>query len=129
MTEMTGSHDRPHVEPRFHFITMVLALWLLGGVFIDGWAHINVAGTKETFFTPWHGVLYSWFAATALWITLPAVRGVAGDSAIAFPTDTAWGLWGSACSFSAGSGTRCGTPSWGSRPGSTHCSVSPTSCC
>jgi hypothetical protein len=65
----------PHVGRRFHFVTMALALWLISGVFIDGWAHINVAGTKETFFTPWHGVLYSGFAATAVWITLPALRG------------------------------------------------------
>jgi hypothetical protein len=54
---------------------MALALWLISGVFIDGWAHINLASTKETFFTPWHGVLYSGFAATAVWITLPAIRG------------------------------------------------------
>jgi hypothetical protein len=65
----------PHVSRRFHFVTMALATWLIGGVFIDGWAHINVPGTKETFFTPWHGVLYSGFAATAAWITLPVIRG------------------------------------------------------
>jgi hypothetical protein len=67
--------EGPHVGQRFHFITVALALWLISGVFIDGWAHINVAGTQETFFTPWHGVLYSGFAATAVWITLPGLRG------------------------------------------------------
>jgi hypothetical protein len=67
--------EAPHVGRSFHFATVGLALWLISGVFIDGWAHINVAGTKETFFTPWHAVLYSGFAASAVWITLPAVRG------------------------------------------------------
>ena len=33
-------------------------LWILGGLFLDGWHHINDPGL-ETFFTPWHGVLYS----------------------------------------------------------------------
>jgi hypothetical protein len=72
----TGTPGRgPHAGRRFHFVTMVLALCLISGVFIDGWAHINVASTKETLFTPWHGVLYSGFAATAVWMILPAVRG------------------------------------------------------
>lgn len=33
-------------------------LWILGGLFLDGWYHINDPGL-ESFFTPWHGVLYS----------------------------------------------------------------------
>jgi hypothetical protein len=33
-------------------------LWILGGLFLDGWHHINDPGL-ESFFTPWHGVLYS----------------------------------------------------------------------
>ena len=39
--------------------------WLIGGLFLDGWAHINLP-QLETFFTPWHGVLYSGFLVTAL---------------------------------------------------------------
>ena len=34
------------------------------GLYLDGWAHNNIA-TIETFFTPWHGVLYSGFGAVA----------------------------------------------------------------
>lgn len=33
-------------------------LWILGGLFLDGWHHIHDPGL-ESFFTPWHGVLYS----------------------------------------------------------------------
>jgi hypothetical protein len=58
VAKATGIPGRgPHTGWRFHFVTVVLALWLISAVFIDGWAHINVASTKETFFTPWHGVL------------------------------------------------------------------------
>ena len=38
------------------------------GLFVDGWAHTNLT-ELETFFTPWHGLFYSGFTATALWIT------------------------------------------------------------
>jgi hypothetical protein len=47
--------------------TIMLGLWLIGGVFLDGWAHTNL-GQLETFFTPWHAVLYSGFVATAGWM-------------------------------------------------------------
>lgn len=36
----------------------VLGTWLVIGVFLDGWAHVNRTAL-ETFFTPWHAVLYS----------------------------------------------------------------------
>ncbi|WP_433049005.1 hypothetical protein [Dactylosporangium sp. CS-033363] len=45
---------------------MALAsVWLAGGLFMDGWAHTHVP-SLETFFTPWHGVLYSGYAALAI---------------------------------------------------------------
>ena len=75
------AHPRPpaSVSPpmgatRFDLVVMVLALWMVGGVFVDGWAHLNVASTQETFFTPWHGILYSGFAAVSAWMAAPLVR-------------------------------------------------------
>ncbi|GIW11299.1 MAG: hypothetical protein KatS3mg061_2356 [Dehalococcoidia bacterium] len=44
----------------------LLGLWTVVGLFLDGWAHENLAGL-ETFFTPWHGVLYSGLVAMAGW--------------------------------------------------------------
>jgi hypothetical protein len=44
-----------------------LAGWLVGGLFVDGWAH-NTRPRLESFFTPWHGLFYSGFAAAAGWI-------------------------------------------------------------
>ena len=41
-------------------------LWMISGLFVDGWAHRNQK--PETFFTPWHGLLYSGFIASALWM-------------------------------------------------------------
>jgi hypothetical protein len=48
-------------------VTVVLSTWLVGGLFVDGWAH-NTRPQLETFFTPWHALFYSGFAATAAWI-------------------------------------------------------------
>jgi hypothetical protein len=40
------------------------AVWVVGGLYLDGWAHTHTP-ELETFFTPWHAVLYSGFAALA----------------------------------------------------------------
>jgi len=52
---------------RDDLITVVLGFWLMIGIFVDGWAHNNLA-RLETFFTPWHALFYAAFAANALWI-------------------------------------------------------------
>jgi hypothetical protein len=48
-------------------VTLLLSAWLIGGLFLDGWAH-NTRPQLETFFTPWHAVFYSGFAACAIWV-------------------------------------------------------------
>ena len=35
-----------------------LSAWLVGGFFLDGWAHTH-GKVDQSFFTPWHAVLYS----------------------------------------------------------------------
>jgi hypothetical protein len=44
----------------------LLGAWTVGGLYLDGWAHENLA-TLETFFTPWHGALYSGLLALIVW--------------------------------------------------------------
>ncbi|GHO70805.1 hypothetical protein KSC_096970 [Ktedonobacter sp. SOSP1-52] len=43
---------------------VIVSIWWLGGLFIDGWAHSNIP-QLETFFTPWHAVFYSGYLAVA----------------------------------------------------------------
>ena len=45
-------------------------LWLESGTFLDAWAHNNIP-RLETFFTPWHAVLYSGLLAAAIMIFAP----------------------------------------------------------
>ena len=50
---------------RFDWFMVVVSVWWLGGLFIDGWAHSNIP-QLETFFTPWHAVFYSGYLAVAV---------------------------------------------------------------
>ncbi len=48
-------------------VTVALSAWLIGGLFLDGWAH-NTRPQLETFFTPWHAMFYSGYVAAAAWM-------------------------------------------------------------
>lgn len=50
---------------RFDLIAALLSLWMLAGLYLDGSAHHNMPDTIESFFTPWHAILYSGFFANA----------------------------------------------------------------
>jgi hypothetical protein len=61
----TGSKKSQAVSSlRFDWIMVIVSIWWLGGLFIDGWAHSNIP-QLETFFTPWHAVFYSGYLAVA----------------------------------------------------------------
>lgn len=49
-------------------VAVLFGACLVGGALSDGWAHANIIETIEGFFTPWHGLLYAGFAASAAWI-------------------------------------------------------------
>ncbi len=58
---------------RFDRTVLLLGLWCFAGMVIDAWAHKN--GTVEdSFFTPWHAVWYSGFAAFSSYITFALWR-------------------------------------------------------
>lgn len=56
---------RPNEPVRFDALMALLGLWFVGGLYLDGWAHTHRPGL-ESFFTPWHAVLYGGFLANAL---------------------------------------------------------------
>lgn len=69
---------------RFDWTMVVVSVWWLGGLFIDGWAHSNIP-QLETFFTPWHAVLYSGFLAVALTLIVKTLQNLRQLSASAHP--------------------------------------------
>lgn len=52
---------------RSDLVASTLGLLTVGGLYADGWAHLNIGGL-ETFFTPWHAVLYGNFMLLVAWI-------------------------------------------------------------
>ena len=59
---------RPVLDDLDQRLAVAFSAWMIVGLFIDGWAHDN--NRPESFFTPWHGILYSGFLAStgaALW--------------------------------------------------------------
>ncbi len=64
---------RPVATRSENMATLMFSTWLILGVFVDGYFH-NQPTKMEGFFTPWHGILYSGYAATALWIGFLLLR-------------------------------------------------------
>jgi hypothetical protein len=72
--------------PRGERAIAVFGTWMITGLFIDGWAH-NV-DKPETFFSPWHGLLYSGFvAAVAFFVWDGRRQARAGAEVILDPGD------------------------------------------
>lgn len=64
----------------FDWVFLVPCTWLMAGISLDGWAHNHIP-SLETFFTPWHGVLYSGYLATAVFLLIVLVRNCRRGSA------------------------------------------------
>jgi hypothetical protein len=61
---------------RFDLTASLLAFWIIAGLFMDGFAHHNLPEPPESFFTPWHALLYSGFAALAGFLVYQLVRNM-----------------------------------------------------
>ncbi|WP_156325196.1 hypothetical protein [Nonomuraea sp. SBT364] len=64
------------MSPRTDLVTALLGVWFGIGLMIDAWAHTNLSAELETFFTPWHAVFYSGFAAVSAWLIWQVLRNV-----------------------------------------------------
>jgi hypothetical protein len=71
----TAAASRRRVSYGEHLVTVAMATWLMIGLFVDGWAHNNLDTSLESFFTPWHALFYSGFAACAGWLLWLVWRG------------------------------------------------------
>ena len=50
---------------KFDMFMVILTSWFVGGLHLDGWAHSHIP-QLESFFTPWHAVLYSGYLVCAI---------------------------------------------------------------
>ncbi|MBI2708877.1 MAG: hypothetical protein HYX34_04195 [Actinobacteria bacterium] len=58
-----GEREGPTLGPLAAAATMGFGIWMLIGLFLDGWAHQTQR--PDSFFTPWHAVIYSGFAGAS----------------------------------------------------------------
>jgi hypothetical protein len=59
--------QKPVGGVRFDSLMIILCYWWLLGTYLDGWAHQH-GQVDESFFTPWHAVLYSGSFAISLFL-------------------------------------------------------------
>jgi len=72
-------------------VAALLGVWVIGGLYADGWAHLNVGGL-DSFFTPWHGVLYGGFGALTAWLAWMTWRRTTGGRGPAGSVPAGYGL-------------------------------------
>ena len=60
---------------RFDWAMGVLSVLLIAGIYQDGWAH-NHGKVDETFFTPWHFILYGTMALSGIVLFVVGLRGL-----------------------------------------------------
>ncbi len=60
---------------RFDLTVALLCAWFTIGAFVDGYAH-NHGIVDNTFFTPWHALLYSGIGAVGMFLALTQYRNV-----------------------------------------------------
>ncbi len=70
---VTGAPGRPRASRGDDLTAALLGTWVVGGLFLDGWAHVNQPGL-ETFFSPWHGVFYLGFVVSTVVLARLVVR-------------------------------------------------------
>ena len=75
MQQFTGAttSESPKSSVRFDRLMIIFVCWFAGGLFIDGWAH-NHGLVDKTFFTPWHAILYTGYAANAVLLLGTLIR-------------------------------------------------------
>jgi hypothetical protein len=64
--------NRSLQQPWFHWTMVGLSGLLVLGAYVDSWAHSHLLATRETFFTPWHALLYTSLALTTAFLVLCA---------------------------------------------------------
>lgn len=85
------------------WVLAALSVWLVGGFYIDLWAHQH-GRVDNTFFTPWHAVLYGGWGACLLMLVGTLLRNVARGRSwrAALPTGYGLSLAGALLWFVAG---------------------------
>jgi hypothetical protein len=67
-----GNQARPRTSWIDDTVLVSASGWVIAGMVLDAWAHTQQR--LESFFTPWHGVLYSGFVVLMAWMVWVVLR-------------------------------------------------------
>jgi hypothetical protein len=67
-----GERARPRTSWIDDMVLVLASGWVITGMVLDAWAHTHQH--LESFFTPWHGVLYSGFVVVMAWMAWIVLR-------------------------------------------------------
>lgn len=84
------SSSCPPSSLAFDWLMAVLAALIMAGVIQDGWAH-NHGLVDQSFFTPWHAILYSCMALSGLTLLAAGLRNLARG--YTFRNGLPYGYW------------------------------------
>jgi hypothetical protein len=68
-----AKREFPQSSVGFDWMVILLEAWWVGGLFVDGWAHAH-GKMDQSFFTPWHAILYTGFFVNALFFVSVILR-------------------------------------------------------
>ena len=99
------SSKHPYLSTPLEWLMVFCSFWFVGGLYLDGWAHNHIK-ELETFFTPWHAVFYSGYAAVTLALCFCVWRNKTPDRTWleAVPVGYGYSLVGVALFFIGGMG-------------------------
>src|ERR1051326_5424350 len=70
---VTSSHRQGKLaSPLLTWGVTLSSAWFGAGLYLDGWAHTHAL--PDSFFTPWHGVIYSGFSLAAVFLLTTFLR-------------------------------------------------------
>ncbi|GAB4579529.1 MAG: hypothetical protein Fur0022_22670 [Anaerolineales bacterium] len=82
----------PAVTARFNGIAVLLSLWLVSGLYLDGFVHHNFPQIVESFFSPWHAYLYGGFFALGLFFAANLAQNLRRGYSLARALPKGYGL-------------------------------------
>jgi hypothetical protein len=65
VADAAATRSRPRARRGDDLAAALLGTWVVAGLFLDGWAHINQPGL-ETFLSPWHAIFYAGFLVSTV---------------------------------------------------------------
>src|SRR5947209_19509561 len=88
---LIGDRGSVPATKTFEWTVVGLCTWLMTGAYLDAWAHRHLA-RLETFYTPWHAVLYSGMLSLLIYLATTALRNQARGSEPDRMLPTGYGL-------------------------------------